>query len=178
MTSPVHARPIPARTRIADHVAGAHFHDCYEVEVDAEPPRTALGHFLATVARTPAWVESMMRLRNRAVRLVGLKDLGTLARIGPAKPESAYLPGDRVGIFTLRSNSPDEVVVADDDKHLEVFLSVVMLPVEAGCRPRIALSTVVHVHNLLGHLYMLPVTPMHKLITRAVLARAAAGVPR
>ena len=34
----------------------------------------------------------------------------------------------------------------------------------------ITITTVVHVNNLLGHLYMLPVAPMHRRIAPAVLA--------
>ena len=37
----------------------------------------------------------------------------------------------------------------------------------------VTLTTVVHVKNLLGHLYMLPVTPAHRIIAPAVLAGIA-----
>ena len=173
MNAKVALSQVPPGAQIATRVKGAYFHDTYEVEPMA-PGRTALGYFLAAVSTVPSWVEQLMRLRNQVVGLVGLKNLGTLGGIDPAKPETAYVPGDRVGVFTLRSNSPTEVIVADNDKHLEVLLSLVVLPHEPGQAQRISLTTVVHVHNLLGRLYMVPVTPMHKLIARAVLARIAA----
>lgn len=43
----------------------------------------------------------MPALRNRVVRLVGLKDLGGLAARQPGKPAEAYRLGDRVGVARL-----------------------------------------------------------------------------
>ena len=37
----------------------------------------------------------------------------------------------------------------------------------------VAMSTVVHVHNALGRIYMLGVTPAHRVIAPAVVARLA-----
>ena len=100
---------VPTGSPIAKRVAGSYFHDTYEVDVN-DLERTALGHFLAAVSQTPAWVEVLMQLRNRIVGLVGLKNLGTLGGIDAAKPESSYKPGDRVGVFTLQSNERHEVI--------------------------------------------------------------------
>jgi hypothetical protein len=103
----------------------------------------------------------------RALGLAGPSlGLGDCAQAQPMPRQ----PGDRVGIFRLRSLSDDEVLVEDDDKHLHVVLSVRRLPADAQQPARIVLTTVVHLHNLLGRLYMLPVTPMHKLIAPAMLA--------
>ncbi len=116
-----------------------------------------------------------MALRNKIVRLVGLKDLGGLGELNPSKPASAYAPGDRVGIFTLISNSPNEALLGDRDKHLDVVLSVYKHPLGQGGVQSVSVTTVVHIHNLLGRIYMLPVTPLHKLIAPAVLNRIMGG---
>jgi hypothetical protein len=113
-----------------------------------------------------------MTLRNKLVQLVGLKDLGGLGGFDPTKPASAYAPGDRVGIFTLISNTDNEAILGDSDRHLDVVLSVFRHPPCSNGIPSISITTVVHVHNLLGRVYMLPVTPLHKLIAPAVLNRA------
>ena len=109
------------------------------------------------------------------VRFVGLKDLGGLGELSPSKPASAYVPGDRVGIFTLISNSPNEALLGDRDKHLDVVLSVYKHPSDQGGVQSISVTTVVHTHNLLGRIYMLPVTPLHRLIAPAVLTRIIGG---
>lgn len=166
MNAPTAVEP-PAGSRIADRLAGADFFDAWSIDA-ADPSLSALGQFLKAVQTTPRWVETCMNLRNRAVQLVGLKDLGELSEINPAKPPADYRPGDRVGIFTLFENTPDEVLMGDRDKHLDVVLSVHCAR-PAGQPVRVTVTTVVHTKNWLGRLYMIPVKPMHKLISPSVL---------
>ena len=177
MNTPTATLP-PEGSRIAGRLEGADFHDAWSIDA-ADPSLSALGQFLKAVQTTPRWVETCMNLRNRAVQLVGLKNLGKLSEVNPAKPPADYRPGDRVGIFTLFENTPDEVLLGDRDKHLDVVLSVHCDRSE-GRPVRVTVTTVVHTKNRLGWLYMLPVKPMHKLIAPTVLraigapARAAA----
>ena len=93
MTSPatVKSIAIPPGTAIHAAMPGAQFFDAYEV-ADPHPARTALQTWLDVVARTPRWTQQLMALRNRLVRLVGLKDLGQLHDAHP--PASGRAPGD------------------------------------------------------------------------------------
>jgi hypothetical protein len=165
---------VPPGSAITAQLPGAYFHDCHAIAVP-NTSRTALSHFLTALANTPPWVNSLMALRNKLVRFVGLKDLGALGEFNPSKPESAYVPGDRIGIFTLISNTPNEVMLGDRDKHLDVVLSVYKYSPGQNGDQFVAVTTVVHVHNLLGRVYMLPVTPLHRLIAPAVLSRIIGG---
>jgi Protein of unknown function (DUF2867) len=171
MNASVSSCAVPPASAINEHLAGAYFHDCHGIEV-AGAPRPALDYFLAALAATPGWVNALMSLRNKLVRLVGLKDLGGLGAFDPGKPASAYLPGDRVGIFTLLAASDIEALMGIRDKHLDVLLSVRKLPARDSGVP-VAVTTVVHVHNWLGRLYMLPVAPLHKIVAPAVMSRMA-----
>jgi hypothetical protein len=166
MSHTVHETTIPAGTRIADYAKGAYFADAWSVTA-AEPDLTALGQFIKAVRATPRWVETCMKLRNVAVQFVGLKNLGGLAEVVQDKADSQYKVGDRLGIFTLLEIAPDEVLMGDDDKHLKATLSVSCAKQDNG-QILVTVTTVVHVHNLLGKIYMLPVAPMHKLIAPAV----------
>lgn len=172
MNNPTETSP-PAGSRIASRLEGADFHDAWAIDA-TDPSLSALGQFLKAVQSTPRWVNACMNLRNRAVQLVGLKNLGELSEINPAKPDADYRPGDRVGIFTLFENTPDEVLLGDSDKHLDVVLSVHCAR-PAGQPVRVTVTTVVHTKNWLGKLYMLPVKPMHRLISPSVLR--ASGMP-
>lgn len=166
MNPPAAVTP-PTGSRIASRLAGADFCDAWAIDA-ADPTLSALGQFLKSLQATPRWVNACMTLRNRAVQLVGLKDLGELSTIDPAKPDTDYRPGDRVGIFTLFENTPDEVLLGDRDKHLDVVLSVHCA--RHPDRPvRVTVTTVVHTKNRLGRLYMLPVRPTHKLIAPSTL---------
>jgi len=168
MPSTVHRCPPPPASAISQYVPGADFIDCHDIQVKA-PDRTALRHLLGMLAATPAWLDNLMKLRNRLVQAVGLKDLGALSRIDLTRPDSDYSPGERVGIFTLLASSDDEVLVADQDKHLDVFLALTRLPLAADGTRTVVLSTVVRTHNLLGTLYMLPVAPFHRRIAPMTL---------
>jgi Protein of unknown function (DUF2867) len=156
---------LPSAGAIVPYLPGAHFADCYRVEV-AHPERTALQHFTQALQATPEWVRMLMRWRNRAARLVGLKTLDSWDP-QPGSPEI----GSRLGIFELIRMNDDEVIAGDADKHLRVVLSVQRLPATPHQRAAVSLTTVVHIHNWLGHLYMLPVGPAHKFIAPRVLGR-------
>ncbi|MCB2251455.1 DUF2867 domain-containing protein [Pseudomonas chlororaphis] len=169
MRTAVQPCPLPQPSSIASLAAGASFIDCRQV-LAHDSERTAMRHLLSLMSQTPAWIDRMMGLRNRVVQLFGLKDLGRLTRIDLARADEDYQPGDRVGIFTLVAQTPDEVLVVDRDRHLDVHVSLNRLPLTAeGLRPMV-LSTVVHPHNRLGRLYMLPVAPFHRLIAPMTLA--------
>lgn len=158
---------IPASSEIARSLSGAHFYDCYHTPIEHNAP-SALEIYLSIVKKTPAWVNTMMAMRNRVVSLVGLKNLGHLSEVRN-KPLSAYRVGDRVGIFSLRYLSENEIILGDSDKHLNVDVSICKQT--TGEQHTVALSTVVHIHNTLGRVYMFFVAPVHKLIAPAVLAR-------
>lgn len=168
-----HPVALPSKGLIASHLPGADFADAYRIVVD-HPERKAMAHFVCALQGTPAWVRAMMHVRNRAVALVGL-------RPSPAwKPRATdgdrpYAIGERVGIFELMYVDDDEVVAGDDDKHLRVLISVQREAASEGRPAAVVMTTVVHIHNWLGHLYMLPVTPAHKVIAPTVLNRVNAA---
>jgi uncharacterized protein (UPF0248 family) len=66
------------------------------------------------------------------------------------------------------------VLLGDRDKHLDVVLSVYKHPLDQKGIQSVSVTTVVHIHNLLGRIYMLPVMPLHRLIAPAVLTRIIA----
>ena len=174
MRPPAIISEVPPGSAINERLPDAYFYDCYAISVSGTTG-TALGLFLTALTNTPPWVKSLMALRNKIVRFIGLKDLGSLADLNPSKPASAYVPGDRVGIFTLISNSDHEALLGDNDKHLNVVLSVYKHPIGQHSVQTVSVTTVVHIHNLLGRIYMLPVRPLHRLIAPAVLARIIGG---
>jgi hypothetical protein len=168
MTPAITLIPTPPAARISSEIRGSYFHDCYAMPL-AHENRSALAIFLNVMARMPRWVETLMGLRNRIVSLFGLKNLGHLGALPPLKDAADYQVGERVGIFTLLSISDDEAILGDSDKHLDVKLSVCKV-IRDG-REAVAITTVVHIHNLLGRIYMAFVAPMHRIIVPASLAR-------
>lgn len=158
----------PPHSEIASRIEVAHFRDAWSV-VAARPGLEALDQFLHVARRTPAWIERLMAARNAAASRLGLKDLGAMSRIDVTKAACDYRPGDRAGLFTLISNSADEVLLGDRDAHLDVVVSVHRRIAPADGSTIVTVTTVVHVHNRLGRLYMVPVRPIHRLIARAMV---------
>jgi hypothetical protein len=159
---------VPASSAIAAYIPGASFHDSWAIAAE-DTDQPALGLFIKALLATPPWIDRLMAMRNRAVAALGLKDLGTLSRLDPSRPAASYAPGDRVGIFTLIANTADEALLGDQDKHLDVMLSVHTAAGATSGLIVVTVTTVVHVHNWLGRLYMLPVAPMHHIIAPTVL---------
>lgn len=157
----------PAGSEVISLVPGSYFYDAWAIRA-AEPRLDALGQFMRVVKRTPVWIESLMAVRNRVTSMIGLKDLGGLSWVDPEKLDSEYRPGDRVGIFTLISNSPHEALFGDRDKHLDVVVSVHKHVVSEVDTTTVTVTTVVHVHNWVGRLYMIPVAPAHRIIARSM----------
>jgi hypothetical protein len=170
-TAMTHAAAIPADSLIAPHAAQAGFRHCRAIDL-ADDGQPAMAHFLRLMASMPGWIDELMVLRNRLVGLLGLKNLGRLTAIDPARAPDSYQPGERVGIFTLISNSANEVLLVDRDHHLDVHIALMRRPTAPG-RCEVLVSTVVRTHNWLGRLYMLPVAPFHRLIAPIALRRLA-----
>ncbi|HSW05957.1 MAG TPA: DUF2867 domain-containing protein [Aquabacterium sp.] len=125
-------------------------------------------------AHQPSWIGKLTNLRDRIVACFGLKTAEHLATLaGDAKAK-------RLGIFRVYGTSDTEIVVGEDDKHLDFRVSVLCA---AGPAPdsgrQLIVSTVVHCHNLLGRAYILVIAPFHRQVVKASLRRAAQiGWPR
>ncbi|MDP3229685.1 MAG: DUF2867 domain-containing protein [Acidovorax sp.] len=180
MTAPantVREIQVPAGTVIHATLPGAHFFDAYTT-TDPRPATSALQTWLDVVARTPRWTEQLLAVRNKLVRVVGLKGAGQLQDVHPpasgasAADARSYRVGDQVGIFLIRHLSDTEVVMGQDDKHLDVQVSLTKHG-QPGSVPTVVISTVVHIHNTLGHAYMAVITPFHRRIVQVMLHQLA-----
>lgn len=169
----VRATAIPSGSVIAMQLPGAQFADCFEA-ADPAPGSSALQTWLDMVQRTPGWTRALMTLRNRLVRVVGLKGVGQL-HDGTRRTAAGYRAGDMVGFFEIRHLGEREVVMGVDDRHLNVQVSL-HKRMQDG-QAVLALSSVVHIHNPLGHAYMAVVAPFHRRIVRTMLARAQGLAP-
>jgi hypothetical protein len=163
---------VPADSAVVGMTPEADYWDAYQVNVSGALP-SALQAYLEFAARTPKWIDFLMSIRNAAVRLLRLKDVGKLASVPPPSSAASLGPGDRVGIFTIRSVCEKEAVLEIVDSHLDVVLSVYR---HAGASSRLTVSTLVFYHKLIGRLYMIPVAPMHRIVVRSILKRARTPV--
>ncbi|MFA6310698.1 MAG: DUF2867 domain-containing protein [Sterolibacterium sp.] len=159
---------VPGDSEIRKHLAGAHLFDAYEVPTDGSN-RSALEIYIDIMAQTPEWINSLMAARNRVVALFGLKNLGHLDNVDSRKKPESYRVGDRIGIFSILFLSEREIILVESDKHLDAKVSLCKMATGQGNTA--VMTTVIHLHNLLGRAYILLVWPVHKLIVPSLLAR-------
>ena len=160
--------PIPQNTTISTLAEGAYFTDSFSTMVHYQN-QSALDLYLAMAGHIPSWINWLMSARNKIVAKLGLKNLGHLNDIDFNKPSDRYQLGDQIGIFTIHTNSSHEVILEDRDKHLNVKVSFYLEP--KGEQAIVHASTVVHVHNMLGKIYMFFVIPVHKIIVPVTLKK-------
>ena len=165
------AAEVPSFSVLRDSLHSAYFYDCYSVELPPDD-RSPLELYLSVVSRTPRWIDFLMNVRNKIVAQFGLKDMGALSGIEQSKPVDAYRIGDQAGIFKLLEFHQQEVILGETDKHLDVKISVAKQN-KLGSTT-VSVSTVVHVHNAMGRLYMFFVTPAHRIIAPATVSKIAA----
>ena len=171
----VRAVAVPPHSAIAQAYATTHFADAYAVPL---PPEVNLGpEQLARciMLNQPPWVAALMKLRDGLVARLGLKTASDLTASGASGAVQ------RVGIFRIYSANATEIVLGEDDKHLNFRLSV--LCSEHGIeqpqpqlepQPRlVTVSTVAYCHNAFGRAYIFAIASFHRAIVQASLRRAA-----
>jgi len=118
------------------------------------------------VFRIPKWVDLLIRIRNSLVSLFGLKT-------GNKKnfTESISYPiGAKTGsYFTIIYKDENEIVMGENDKHLNFRVAVMKKKNEQDCS--IYLTTIVKFNNIWGRIYFLPVKPFHQIIVKSLLKR-------
>lgn len=119
-------------------------------------------------AHQSPWISGLMRVRDVLVAGFGLKTSGQLMKAdGVAK-------ANRIGLFKIYSTSTNEIILGEDDRHLDFRLSLLCQARPSATRThRLVLSTVVHCHNRLGRTYIFIIAPFHRLIVQSMLRRAS-----
>jgi hypothetical protein len=125
---------------------GYQFADAYKVP--APHRMDAIEATRLAFSRGPRWIRRLMALRNRLGRMVGLK---------PAES----------GGFPVISESPGEVVLGFDDKHLDFRIVVAV----AGGFATV--STLVRWHNAWGRAYLAAIMPFHRVIAARMIEGVA-----
>lgn len=115
------------------------------------------------MGQAPRWVGLLLAMRNRVVAVFGLKSA-----------ELQLTGQDRIGGFPVIAQDDQRVLLGFDDKHLD-FRIIVAVETEGTDRQNASLTTLVKRHNLFGRIYILIVTPFHKLIVKTFLKRFAAS---
>lgn len=164
MIASIHQVHAPLDTLVAPIAAHAHYTDAFSLRVAAGtfPSVDALAR---ACTRFPGWVRALMRLRNAVVAPFGLK-----VEPDPRAHErarEALGAGDRVGIFRVIERSTHELLLGENDKHLDFRFSLLLR--DLADVQEVFATTTVHFHNVWGRLYFFFVAPVHRRIIPAML---------
>jgi hypothetical protein len=158
---------LPAESRISYLYLGAHLADAYAIALPHTATRdiTVLAH--AVLANPAPWARSLLRVRDAVMSGFGVKTSGQISS------EAKTSGKERMSFFPVESRSERELVVGEDDRHLDFRASVLLRLCADGSGDELVATTVVHCHNTLGRVYLALISPFHRLIVRSNLRRAS-----
>ena len=120
----------------------------------------------------PKWADFLMSIRDKIVGLFGLKTASKISDEERKHGALKFEEGEQLNIFKLYSKSESELIMGDDDKHLNFRVSLLLDSTDIGSKKKkILITTVVTYRNWLGKIYFIPVKPFHGFIVKETLRR-------
>ena len=120
----------------------------------------------------PGWVEKLFMVRNKIAGFFGLKTPSIAANKQQLLDNFNCEPNEQLGLFKVFDRTENEVILGEDDKHLNFRVSLFKIgSTENSSVKNLIISTTVEFKNRIGKLYFVPVRPFHKLIVPAMLKR-------
>jgi hypothetical protein len=163
----VKAVALPPQSAAATAFTSMSFADAFSIQLPpgASKDPDVLARFIFSVQ--PSWIGALTNVRDAIVAGFGLKTAKHLATL------SADPAAKRIGIFRVFGSSETEVLLGENDKHLDFRVSILCTPDSPpNTGSQLTLSTVVHCHNRLGRTYLSIIAPFHRQVVKASLRRA------
>ena len=155
--------PVPSRSGITHLYKSMDLADAFAIRLPAGTSTNPdlLARFI--LSHQPSWIGWLMKVRDTIVACFGLKTAKHLASLA-----------NRIGVFKVYSTKKTEIVMGEDDKHLDFRISILCSgEAEPEGSRQLVFSTVVQCHNRLGRAYIFVIAPFHRLVVKASLLRAA-----
>lgn len=115
----------------------------------------------------PKWFEGLFALRNKIAALLGLKTQKTI--LNESDP-NRWEPGTQTPRFKVFGKTDTEIVLGEDDKHLDLRISLLLKQdIQNTQKKGIVVTTVVKLHNRLGRYYFFFIKPIHCCIVPLIM---------
>jgi hypothetical protein len=159
------AVPMPSNSVLAPLYSGADHLDAFAIRlpVGASDDLEVLAR--AAFERQVWWIRALTRLRDVVMATFGVKSSRAVGLAAAAR-------GPVIGFFPVLSKSATELVVGEDDRHLD-FRVAIQLHADAANGRELVVGTVVHCRNRLGRIYLTTILPFHRVIVPTSLEQAA-----
>lgn len=122
----------------------------------------------AFFSSSPSWIDNLFALRNKLVSFIGLKTGEKVENKEEILKNFKGEIGEKVGLFQVFDKTENEIILGEDDKHLNFRVSLLIDTVNQT-KKIITISTTVNFNNSFGKLYFLPVKPFHQIIVPTML---------
>lgn len=111
------------------------------------------------------WVKALMIIRDLIVKPFGLKTKEKFKKnISPY-----YKIGSKAVFFTVIDRNDNEIILAEEDRHLNFNVSIFKENIEE--KITVSITTLVNFNNFWGHIYFFFVKPFHKILIKQILRR-------
>ncbi len=152
---------LPKDSRLHSYFRDGDFLDCFSMRIGRH------GDPIAQIAQRifiglPGWINALLAVRDFGVSFFGLKTTANLPK--DLSFRDSISVGDHINFLCVLSVSENEIILGEDDRHLDFRISVYR---DSDASDRISLATWVHTHNTLGKIYLAAITPFHNLIVNS-----------
>lgn len=143
----------------------AHYYDAFRGSFISQKPVSLKDCVKGIFFHYPKWIDFLMNLRDILVKPFNLKtgEAEDLHAPDPTELEK----GSTLTAFTVLELTEKEIILEMTDRHLDAWVSVLLLQVHN--RYEVTLATKVKYHNTLGRIYFFIIKPFHMIIVCAML---------
>lgn len=154
---------IPDSSIILNGFGKVDYRDTYKITISTN--KYSVDKITSDLFKTPKWVHYLLKIRDLIVKPFGIKTSDEIE----VKVESHYPIGSKAVFFTVIDRNKNEIVMAEDDKHLN-FRTSVMIEKD-GKNTNIYQTTIVQYNNFFGRFYFFFVKPFHRIIIKKELKK-------
>jgi hypothetical protein len=149
---------------MADWYRGSDLLDTFAVELPGAAAQDIRSVAQAVLGRPAPWFRYLLSVRDGVVRPLGLQTSTEIRKANDGR--------GRIDFFPVLSAHDGELILGENDKHLDVRISL-LVQKRLDEPDLVVATTAVRCHNLLGRIYLFAIKPFHRLAVRSYLRRAA-----
>ena len=159
--------PPPAESGVASWF-DADLADAFAVPIDAADVAKGMDSLARSTLGDPApWIRLLLGLRDGLVAGFGVKTTQEVRCAAIADN------AERIDFFRILARSDRELILGEDDRHLDFRLSLLLRVRPDGSGDELVATTVVRCHNALGRVYLALIARFHRLVVISNLSRAS-----
>jgi hypothetical protein len=142
--------------------------DAFAVPIDAADVAKGIDNLARSALSDPApWIRLLLGLRDALVAGFRVKTTQEVRRAAIADN------AERIDFFRILTRSDRELILGEDDRHLDFRLSLLVRASPDGSGDELVATTVVRCHNALGRVYLALIARFHRLVVISNLSRVS-----